>query len=216
MNYFFGKDFSKQIFKEIWAYYDFHKDINKYFCEGINLDANNLEQEVYFVDYNWIKSWKKYTNYENIITMEKNYEFLKENGFLEFDQNTKLPNLESGNAKTHFLNISVYKIRDFDCLIDKATYNLFTRYDKNYSKISNMFSANLDSFNYIFFKEMFVLLIEEQNRIKLIYQQQIESHLELVQLNLYFKKQNKYFAEDVIKEMFKYIFYQKENEKMIN
>ena len=193
MNYIFGKDFSKQIFKEIWAYYDFHKDINKYFFEGFNLDTNNLKQEAYFVDYNWIKSWKKYTNYENIITMEKNYEFLKENGFLEFDQNTKLPNLESGNAKTHFLNISVYKIRDFDCLIDKATYNLFTRYDKNYSKISNMFSANLDSFNYIFFKEMFVLLIEEQNRIKLIYQQQIESHLELVQLNLDFKKKLKKF-----------------------
>ena len=36
MNYIFGKDFSKQIFKEIWAYYEFHNDINKYFCEGIN------------------------------------------------------------------------------------------------------------------------------------------------------------------------------------
>ena len=79
-----------------------------------------------------------------------------------------------------------------------------------------MFSANLDSFNYIFFKKMFVLLIEEQNRIKLIYQQQIESHLELVQLNLDFKKQIKEISEDGIKELFKFIFYQKENEKMIN
>ena len=190
MKNIFGKDLSKKIFKEIWTYYEFHHDINKYFVEGINLEPNNYEQEVYFVDYNWIKSWKKYTNYENIITMEKNYEFLKENGFLEYNEKIKLRNLESGNAKSHFLNISVYKIEDFDCLIDKATYDLFKRYDKKNSKMAIFAISNLDSFNYIFFKEMFVLLIEEQNRIKLIYQQQIESHLELVQLNLDFKEQN--------------------------
>ena len=159
MNYIFGKDLSKQIFKEIWTYYEFHHDINKYFVEGINLEPNNYEQEVYFVDYNWIKSWKKYTNYENIITMEKNYEFLKENGYLEYNGKSKLRNLASGNAKNHFLNISVYKIEDFDCLIDKATYDLFARYNKNYSKMINMFNiSNLDSINIIFFHEIFAIL----------------------------------------------------------
>ena len=79
-----------------------------------------------------------------------------------------------------------------------------------------MFSANLDSFNYIFFKEMFVLLIEEQNRIKLIYQQQIESHLELVQLNLDFKEQIKEKYRDGITDLLKLVFYQKVNEEDID
>ena len=189
MKHIFGKDLSKQIFKEIWTYYEFHHDINKYFVEGINLEPNNYEQEVYFVDYNWIKSWKKYTNYENIITMEKNYEFLKENGYLEYNEKIKLRNLESGNAKSHFLNISVYKIEDFDCLIDKATYDLFKRYDKKNSKMAIFAISNLDSFNYIFF-------------------------LELVQLNLDFKPKINNVADDGIKNIFNLIFFNKMNDNI--
>ena len=74
---FFSKEHSKKIYEEIWAYFEFHKEINKYFNEGINFEPNNCEQEIYFVDYKWIKAWKKYTNYENVITMDKNYDFLK-------------------------------------------------------------------------------------------------------------------------------------------
>ena len=63
---------------------------------------------------------------------------------------------------------------------------------------------------------MFVLLIEEQNRIKLIYQQQIESHLELVQLNLDFKEQIKEKYRDGITDLLKLVFYQKVNEEDID
>ena len=214
MKHIFGKDLSKQIFKEIWTYYEFHHDINKYFVEGINLEPNNYEQEVYFVDYNWIKSWKKYTNYENVITMEKNYEFLKENGFLEYNEKTKLRNLESGNAKFHFLNISVYKIEDFDCLIDKATYDLFKRYDKKTLKMAKILDSNLESINIIFFEEIFAILIEKQHRIKIIYQHQVESSLELVQLNLDFKAKNNNVADDGIKDIFNLIFFHKLNDNI--
>ena len=214
MKHIFGKDLSKQIFKEIWTYYEFHHDIDKYFVEGINLEPNNYEQEVYFVDYNWIKSWKKYTNYENVITMEKNYEFLKENGFLEYNEKIKLRNLESGNAKSHFLNISVYKIEDFDCLIDKATYDLFKRYDKKTLKMAKILDSNLESINIIFFEEIFAILIEKQHRIKIIYQHQVESSLELVQLNLDFKAKNNDVADDGIKEIFNLIFFHKMNDNI--
>ena len=33
---FFSKEHSKKIYEEIWAYFEFHKEINKYFNEGVN------------------------------------------------------------------------------------------------------------------------------------------------------------------------------------
>ena len=33
---FIWNDNSKKIYEEIWAYFEFHNEINKYFNEGIN------------------------------------------------------------------------------------------------------------------------------------------------------------------------------------
>ena len=99
---FIWNDNSKKIYEEIWAYFEFHNEINKYFNEGINFEPNK-EQEIYIIDYNWIKSWKRYSNYDNIITMEKNYDFLKENGFLEYDEKTNFGGLRTGKAYEIFM-----------------------------------------------------------------------------------------------------------------
>ena len=119
MNLIFEKDKLKDIFEEVWAYYDFHSEISKYFNEGINLEPNKYEQEIYFVDYNWIKAWKKYTNYDNVILMGKDFNSLKENGLLQINKKNYPRNIESGRASKIFLAKTVYKIEDFDCLIDK-------------------------------------------------------------------------------------------------
>ena len=188
---FFSKEHSKKIYEEIWAYFEFHKEINKYFNEGVNYDANNSEQEIYFVDYNWIRAWKRYTNYENVITMDKNYEFLKENGFLEYNENHNLKGIKSGNSYELFLRKTFFKIDDFDCLIDKATYDYFKKYKDIYIPILDNLDKNLQSIKCIFFKHMLVLLILEENTMKIIYKNLVQSNLELFQFNLLFKEEKK-------------------------
>ena len=193
---------TNEIYKEVWAYYYFHSEISKYFNEGLNLEPNGHEQEIYFVDYNWIKSWKKYTNYENVILMGKDYKSLKENGLLEYGKENYPRNIESGRASIIFLAKIVYEIEDFDCLIDKATYDLFKRYNNHYY-ITNIFISYLDSIKCIFFEEMFALLIEKLNRIKIIYKRQIHFDLELFQFNIDFKFK---YVDLLMKTTFNFFF----------
>ena len=216
MSKILGKDFSKKIYEAIWAYHEFHTEINKYFVEGINLKPNNYEQEIYFVDYNWIKSWKKYTNYENVIGMGRdNYDFLKENGFLEYNEKPKFRNIESGSAYKIFKAKTVFKIEDFDCLIDKATYDYFREYNNHYFspfKFLDYLDNNLDSINCIFYNDMFVLLIENENRMKVIYQKEVNLKARLFQFNLQFKEYvNKNYPPDFIKGLKDLLFSSNEN-----
>ena len=191
-------DNSKKIYDEIWAYYEFHNEINKYFDEGFNLYPFDKEQEIYFVDYNWIKSWKKYTNYENVISMEKNYDFLKESGFLEYNEKPNFRRIETGKSNNIFLSKTVYNIEDFDCLIDKNTYSYFKKYrDTNkdisvpiLSDILKEIHKNLESINCFFFENMFALLIPKENRIKLFFKYQAKSGFNLFQFNLVFEDNN--------------------------
>ena len=184
---FFSGDISKKIFEEIWAYFEFHGEINKYFVEGFNCEPNNYEQEIYIVDYNWIKSWKRYSNYENVISMGKNYDFLKQNGYLEYNEKPNFGGLKSGRAYELFMSKTVFKIEDFDCLIDKATYDYFKKYKDLYVPILDNIHNNLYSINCIFFEDMFALLNMKGNRIKIIYKYQVQSSLELFQFDLSFK-----------------------------
>ena len=184
---FFSGDISKKIFEEIWAYFEFHGEINKYFVEGFNCEPNNYEQEIYIVDYNWIKSWKRYSNYENVISMGKNYDFLKQNGYLEYNEKPNFGGLKSGKAYELFMGKTVFKIEDFDCLIDKATYDYFKKYKDLYVPILDNIHNNLYSINCIFFEDMFALLNMKGNRIKIIYKYQVQSSLELFQFDLSFK-----------------------------
>ena len=163
-NFFLG-DISKKIFEEIWAYFEFHGEINKYFVEGFNCEPNNYEQEIYIVDYNWIKSWKRYSNYENVISMGKNYDFLKQNGYLEYNEKPNFGGLKSGRAYELFMRKTVFKIEDFDCLIDKATYDYFKKYKDLYVPILDIIHNNLYSINCIFFEDMFALLINSYFKI---------------------------------------------------
>ena len=197
MNLIF-EDNLKNIFEEVWAYCDFHSEISKYFNEGINLEPNKYEQEIYFVDYNWIESWKKYINYDNVILMGKDYYSLKENGLLQIDKNNYPGNIESGNARKQFLAKTVYEIKDFDCLIDKATYDYFRKYYKKINFFSGFVESHLDFINCIFLGDMFAL-IEKGIRIKIIFKYEIESNLELFQFNLVFKRYNKEIVPDLVK-----------------
>ena len=183
----FGTDYSKIIYEEIWSYFEFHKNINKYFNEGVNLEPYEYEQEIYFVDYNWIRKWKKYTNYENVITMDKNYDFLKENGFLEYSKNHNLKGIDSGTSYISFPKKAVYKIEDFDCLIDYNTYKYFKKYKDTFNYYLGYFDGNLKSIKCLFLKDILALLIPYNYSIKIIFKQNIQASFEQFQFNLYFK-----------------------------
>ena len=119
--------------------------------------------------------------------MEKNYDFLKENGFLEYDEKTNFGGLRTGEAYEIFMRKTVFKIEDFDCLIDKATYDYFKKYKTLYFPVLSDMHNNLESINCIFFDDMFALLNMRENRIKIIYKYQVQSTLELFQFVLSFK-----------------------------
>ena len=150
MNQDYKEIITNEIYKEILAYYEFHYEISKYFNEGINLEPNDYEQTIYFVNSDWIKSWKKYTNYENVILIGKDYKSLKESGILKINKEHEFKNIESGNSPKQFLSKLVYEIEDFDCLIDKKTYDLFKRYNNHYY-LTNLFLSYLESIKCIFF-----------------------------------------------------------------
>ena len=168
---------SKKIFEEIWSYYDFHKEINKYFDEGINYNPSAKEEEIYFIDSKWIENWKEYSDYEKIIKEKKDYNLLKG---INYDKNHIFPRFETGKSASIFLSKTVHQIKDFDCLVNKKTYKSFKKYQTNIFK--SLFKNELYKIKIAFYKKLFVLFIEKQNRM-ILYSKFIQQpHDELIKI----------------------------------
>ena len=193
---------SETIFTEIWTYFEFHNQIQKYFNEGFNDKASNKIQQVYLIDSNWIKAWKKYSNYENIITLQKNYKFLKKINFLNYNKKHGLEELITGNSDS-FLNKAVHKITDFDCLVDEMTYKLFKRYKsiKNSFKFDKKYE--IKKLECAFYKKSFIIISENQKVLKLFSKYIKEPHDEVIQLtfDFYFNKFKQEGTYDIVKDV---------------
>ena len=171
---------SKKIFTEIRSYFEFHNKIQKYFNEGINYEPTNKEEKVYAIDSDWIKRWKKYSNYENIIEMNQNYKFLEKNDFLKYDKNHGLEDFKNENSKSIFLSKPLLNIQDFDCLIDDVTYKLFKKY-KGFLTNNSLFKKKYE-IKCAFYEKMFIIIFTNDRRIKIFSKFIKELNDELIQL----------------------------------
>ena len=198
-NIFNTKTIAELKYEQILNYYEFHKKIESYYNEGYNIEANFESQFFYFIDSNWIKSWKRYINYQEVIkNLEHGYDFLINNNILNNDDdfNFNFPYVNNGRIEDIFLNKLLYKIEDFDCLINNELYSSFIDYYK--TKFDN--SSAIEG---IFYDKMLVLIISKQRRIKIIYKGQLENNFETIQLNIDFPKLKTY--NDNLKELYNII-----------
>ena len=190
---------SKKVFDEIWSYKEFQKEIEKYFNEGINFDPQKNEQELYFIDYDWIKDWKQYSNYETIIGLPKDYENVKICGYLNYNENHNLGWFNTGQSSSNFLSKTLHKIEDFECLVDKKTFKLFKRYiDKKYKLF--FLKLKFKKISGFFYEKMLVLITENKNKITLYSKFIKQPNDELIQLTLNLPKYKK-VVYDPIKEI---------------
>ena len=194
-NIFNKKSIAEIKYEQILNYYKFHQKIESYFKEGYNAEANFESQYFYFIDSNWIKSWKRYVNYQEVIkNLEYGYEII--NNILNNDDDFNFDYANNGRIEDIFLNKLLYKIEDFDCLIDFDLYSSFL--DNYQTKFEN--SSAIEG---IFYDKMLVLIINKQRRIKIIYKGQLENNFETIQLNIDFPKIKTY--NDNLEELYNII-----------
>ena len=174
----------KEKYNQILEYYNFHKKIESYFLEGFNNNGSNQRIILYFIDSNWIKSWKLYTNYDEVVNnIDKGYEYLIKEKILNKSGKYYPASLKSGNSRQLFLNKILYEIKDFDNIINQSTYELFYQ---NYAEFMDSYLFNMENIKGILYNKMMILLIPHQKRIKVIYKGEMEGQNEIIQLNLQF------------------------------
>ena len=177
-----------QKYSQILSYYKFHKEIESYFKEGFNKNGKGNSRDLFFIDEEWLLSWKAFCNYENVIqNLDKGKDFLINESILNNNVECIPSNIKKGKSKQFFLTITMYCIEDFNCIIDKKTYELFKKYFSNSFK--NFFSENIP-IEGIFYDKILVLLFEEEKKIKIFYKGQLENNIELIQLDLKFFNYN--------------------------
>ena len=163
----------KKIYDQIMEYYKFHKQIESYFMEGYNNDADEIKKDtIYFIDLDWINNWKLFNDYDKIIYSLTNEDYINKE-LIDNDDKELFPfNCGSGYSSSIFLSKIILKLEDFDCLINQETLKLFG--DNN----------NLDIIEIKFYKKMLMLFIENQKRIKVFYNRKKNGEKELFQLNI--------------------------------
>ena len=187
----------KKVYEQVLTYHEFHSKIQLYFDKGINPTPRE-EELVYKIDPNWIKKWKEYSNFAQEIT-KKDTKINKLNKFkkINFEKTHELENFAKESSKTFFSKI-FYNLEDFDCLINKTTYSQFKIYKnkkpfltsikKKLLQLKNKLEKKANEMRIIFFKEMFVIILKGESRIKLFSRYIKESNDELIQLTFVFPK----------------------------
>ena len=200
---------ANKIFNEIWSYHDLHQEIAKYFNEGFNFGPNKEKEELFFIDVKWIKDWKKYSRYGDIITKERDYNVLEQIGYLNYSEYHNLGNFKTGDSFSNFLSNTVNKIEDFDCLVNKETFDSFKRY-KTKKNILDGFYQELDfqKIDCYFYEKMLVLITQNKNRIILYSKFFKNPHDELIQLSLNLPKFINLNKEspDLVKDVINFFF----------
>ena len=203
--------------ERIINYYKFHKIYEIIFTSGNNNNEgliNYKYQKFYFINNDWIHQWKEngynilkseldklkiyYTDYHinellNVYHMQKNNKIIN-----EYD----IPFISNERAYTDFINKPIYKLEDFDCLIDQNSYESF----KGLS-ILNIFDISR-SIKGIIYDKMIILFIDKKLIIKVLYRGVLELKDELIQLTIYcqeYKKEGGKLDKEKSKEKYKYL-----------
>ena len=195
----------KHKYDEIDEYYKFHKCIESYFIQGLNENMKRNEETFYFIDLKWIKKWKNHTNYKNIINyIEKGYDFnwLIDNKKIKIELSQEPSSVDSGDSYENFLKKDIYDIEDFECIVNQSTYDLFKSYNSFFEKFTTK-NKNIEG---ILYDKMLILLIKEQNKIKIIYKGDTENGYNTIQLTLDFPYNNENDVVSTIINSIDYLF----------
>ena len=189
-------------YSQIISYYSFHKEIESYFNEGFNKKGNGIIQDLYFIDEEWLLSWKAFCNYENVIqNLDKGKDYLINSKILNNNDEYIPHSIKSGKkSKEFFLSRFIYCIEDFNCIINEGTYKLFRNYFDNFLV---KYLNGIIPIQGILYDKILVLLFEEEKIIKIFYKGELENNIELIQLNLEFIN---YCSNDIVEGIIS-IFY---------
>ena len=169
--------------QQILEYYNLHKQIKSYFIEGFNNDADEKKYYLYFINSDLIKEWKMFINYDEIIKHIDDKDYLNK----EIINNTNIelfPFYQNNNDDSYsiFLSKILLEVDDFECLVNKKFLDIL---DNSWFN-----TKSLEFIEVKFLKEMLLLFIEKQKRVKVFYKGEIEGKNELIQLNIDFPKNN--------------------------
>ena len=144
------------ISEQIFEYYRFHKKIESIFLNK-NTNEKDAKEELYFINPDWIKKWKLYTNYDEAIKyLDKDInKSMLENIILK--NKSLYPYYFSLEKSNDFLNKTLLKAIDFESIVNKKLYNLYEK-SYNYKIFSFLNTFNAESINAIFSENMLVLL----------------------------------------------------------
>ena len=205
---------SNSFIGRIINYYKFHKIYEIIFTSGNNNNEgliNYKYQKFYFINNDWIQQWKQsgynilkseldrlkiYSTNNHINELLNVYHMQKNNKIInEYD----IPFISNERAYTDFINKPIYKLEDFDCLIDQNSYESF----KGLS-ILNIFDISR-SIKGIIYDKMIILFIDKYQIIKVLYRGVLELKDELIQLTIYcheYKKEGGKLDKEKSKEKY--------------
>ena len=211
----FIDDISDKKAKQIAFYYYFHKKIEKIYTTGFNpffkYETNvffnsNKETSIekfYIIDKNWINCWKKYSGYdkakEYFDKIEPKEEKklkqevkemcnnMKMTGEINSYKNINFPVTDNSKCGRLFCGKNIYELSDFDCLIDKETFDLFSDLLNLHLHFYNLKNDIIQIKGKILDKMIF-LIFDGLNKIKILYKSQIGEEKGLLQLSLYINK----------------------------
>ena len=206
--------------QQIINYYIFHKKIEKIINKEINPYCINKDIiDIYIINPNWIILWKIYTNYEYVkkefdkIEDEDEYSLLNklENKCIEMKTNgiindsisnfpSSMDNMEFANQ---FFELQFIKNEVFDYLIDYETYKSFFNIYNPMNLFNNyIIKGKIDGI-------MIILMMEQNYKIKFIYQTNKEGKIILNQLTADFSLKSKFntFCDNIKKKSSNDILY---------
>ena len=177
----------------IISYFLFQKDIEKIFKSDNSKFNNNYRDEYsnysenkcnkyYILDYNWIRTWKDNSGYNNIESeLDKiylnNYDVIKEMQrhckYYEKNRviiNYAVPFSNNSLSNSLFTSNNKYSFEDFECLVNEKTYQLFKKMSfwNNFGKIISIDGIIYDKMIILFFEQMqlvkFIIKVINDNK----------------------------------------------------
>lgn len=221
-----GTDIAKEKSEQIINYYIFHKKIDNLIKKGENpIKSQTNEEYIYILNSQWIKKWKLYSNYDVIKTEldkiidndenslitklnERCNELINDgtiNNSTDYQPGTydEYSHLDFGNT---VLDLQFIKEEVFEYFVD---YKTFSSFFGIFEKIFNF--NNIINIKGIIKNQMFILMMNQKNKIKLFYKGDLESKIELIQLTAKFSNETdleKYYqfcksnlSETIIKDL---------------
>ena len=183
--------------EQIKNYYIFQKKIELILKKGYNYlfgknNSINEIEEIYIIDFDWIKKWKDLSGYEIAKDSFDKLDSKNEKKLLK-NMDIILGNLRKAGAIKYFtqpfgnnekeynrfIYQSIIDINNFECLVNKKVYKLFKEIVP-----SDLFKSQKEAkkIEGIITEKTIYLLIKEHFTVKILYHGLLENEIKLIQL----------------------------------